>query len=85
MTEKLEAKFTQEDIDGVVAWTDRARDALNTAVDFDEDQKDWTIRIIETLKPYLVRGNTIDMYVGALQKLYKGKTGKEYSTPGDYH
>lgn len=78
MTEKtLEKKFTQDDIDNVARWVNRAVEIVTERHDFNAA---WTSQVIEGLRPYVSDGNVVQMEFLALNKLYMKKTGRDYIT-----
>ncbi len=76
-TNRLEKKFTIEDINNVAAYVDRANNLIKGTREFDSK---FASKVIENLRPYVVRGNAVDMYFNALIGQFKEETGRSYES-----
>lgn len=78
MSETLEKKFTQKDIDSAMYWVESAESLVNGTHEWNAL---WATSIIENLRPYVSKGNVAEMEHRVLKNVYYEKTGMEYQQP----
>jgi len=76
-TNRLEKKFSIEDINRVAAYIDRANNLIKGKREFEPK---FASKVIENLRPYVVKGNVVDMYFQALQAQFKEETRRSYKS-----
>ncbi len=76
-TNRLEKKFSIKDINRVAAYIDSANNLMGGKREFEPK---FASEVIENLRPYVVRGNAVEMYFQALQAQFKKETKRSYES-----